>query len=284
MKKNIILVPTDFSEVADHALDHAIQVAKTFNNDIAILHITDDGVLGGLFNKNNYNDIVKDAIQIKLDKNIQRCKDSGIEATTIVKSGKIYKVVTETADEMGCDSIIMGTHGASGFETFIGSNASKVISYSNVPVVVVKEESSSKASYKSIVMPIDLSLESKQKVSWAVKLAKQYNSTIHLINDKMKDEFLANHISAQRAATIHMLEEANVAYTFTELDGGSVAQQVLNYAETINADLILIMSQQEKGFSEYIMGSHAQQIVNHSGKVPVMCINPKEISMSFDYH
>ncbi|MBI3232901.1 MAG: universal stress protein, partial [Bacteroidetes bacterium] len=242
MKKNIILVPTDFSEVADHALEHAIQVAKTFNNDIAILHVTDEGMLGGLFQKNSYNDLVKDAIQAKLDKCVEKCKQSGIDATTQVKSGKIYKTVTETADELGCDSIIMGTHGASGLETFIGSNASKVISYSNVPVVVVKEESSSKASYKSIVMPIDLTIESKQKVTWAIRLAKQYNSTIHLINDKKSDPFLVTHINAQRVQIASLLKENGVAYTEKEIDGGSVAQQVLNYAEAINADLILIMS------------------------------------------
>lgn len=276
MKKNTILVPTDFSEVADHALQHAIHVAKTFSNDIAVLHITDEGVLGGLFNKSSYNDLLKDAIQAKLSLCVQQCAESGITATSHIKSGKVYKAVNETAEELGCDSIIMGTHGASGFESLIGSNASKVMSGANMPVVIVKEQSDTKASYKNIVMPIDLTIESKQKVSWAIHLAKYYNSTIHLVNDKKSDEFLVTHINANRLQVSRMLDEKGVKYTSKEIDGGSLAQEVLNYAEAIDADLILIMSQQEKGFSEYILGSHAQQIVNHSGKVPVMCINPKE--------
>lgn len=277
MKKNTILVPTDFSEVASHALDHAIHVAKTFNNDIAIIHVTEESLLGGLFAKGNYNDLVKDAIQIKLNECIDRCKQSGIEAASYIKAGKPYKVIPETADEIGCDSIIMGTHGASGLANFIGSNSSRVITQSNVPVVVVKEHSSTKASYKNIVMPIDLSLESKQKVKWAIHLAKYYNSTIHIISDKKSDEFLANHIQAQLAQVKTMLKENNVDYTNKEFDSGSEAEQVLMYAEAINADLILIMSQQEKGFADFLLGSAAQQIVNSSGKVPVMCINPKDV-------
>jgi nucleotide-binding universal stress UspA family protein len=74
-----------------------------------------------------------------------------------------------------------------------------------------------------------------------------------------------------------MLTDNGVNFTSKEFNSGSEAEQVLMYAEAINADLILIMSQQEKGFADYLLGSAAQQIVNSSGKVPVMCINPKEV-------
>jgi nucleotide-binding universal stress UspA family protein len=62
----------------------------------------------------------------------------------------------------------------------------------------------------------------------------------------------------------------------------SFAEDTLAYANEIDADLIMIMSQQEKGFSEFLLGSYAQQIVNHSGKVPVMCINSNDTGVIID--
>jgi len=62
----------------------------------------------------------------------------------------------------------------------------------------------------------------------------------------------------------------------------SFAEDTLAYADEIKADLIMIMSQQEKGFSEFLLGSYAQQIVNHSGKVPVMCINSHDTGVIID--
>ncbi|MSQ79584.1 MAG: universal stress protein [Flavobacteriaceae bacterium] len=282
MSKNTILVPTDFSEVANHALEHAIQVAKTFDNNIAILHVTEQGFLGGIFNKNSYDELVKEAMQSKMQTLADKCAVAGISASIHVKSGKVYKMVTEVADELKCDSIIMGTHGASGIEAIMGSNASRVMNYANQPVVVVKEDCGTKASYKHIVFPVDLSAESKQKVQWAIHLAKYYKSTIHCVAFKYNDEFLVNQLNAQVAYIENKLKDNDVASNTKWLEG-NVASGVLNYAEAINADLILIMTQQDKGFSEYLLGSEAQQIVNHSGSVPVMCINPKEMGFLMNY-
>jgi nucleotide-binding universal stress UspA family protein len=282
MKKNIILVPTDFSEIATYALEHAIHVAKTFDNYIAILHVAEEGFLGSLFNK-GYDGMIKEAIDAKLEACKKKCADQGIEATTHIKAGKIYKMVVEAADELGCDSIIMGTHGASGIEAIVGSNATKVMSASNVPVVIIKEASGSKGAYKNIVFPLDLTLESKQKIQWAVRLAKTYNSTIHLVSFKESDDFLSLRANANVVQIEKMLAEAGIKHTHKELESGSIAAQVLSYAEGMNADLIMIMAQQDKSFKEFFLGAYAQQIVNHSGSVPVMAINPKDIPMTGDY-
>ena len=89
----------------------------------------------------------------------------------------------------------MGTHGASGFTRIVGSNAGKVINYSTVPVIVVKSNKVNNA-YKNIVFPLDLSVESKQKVKMAIHLGKAYKSTIHILYNKVSDEFLNNKMIA----------------------------------------------------------------------------------------
>lgn len=281
-KVNTILVPTDFSDVASNALDHAIAVATTFKNNIALLHVMEDGVLGNIIKK-SYDTIVQEAIQMKLDGLVLKCESMGIKATTHQKHGKIYKTIAETATELGCDSIIMGTHGASGIETIIGSNASRVISVSDVPVIVIKEKSSKK-DYQNIVFPLDLTLESKQKVKWAVHLAKYYKSTIHISTFHESDEFLRNRIVANLHQVEAIFRENKIEFTSKELnDSGNYADQTIAYAESINADLIIIMTQQDTGISEFFLGSYAQQIVNRASTVPVMCCNPRETGFTYEY-
>ncbi len=278
-KKNIMLVPVDFSEISLLALNHAAQVAKHFDNDLVLVNILEEDFLSSVFSfsKNDTKDeLAKEALLNKLNTVANDIKNKyGIACITTAKTGKIYKTIIETAEEYGCDCIIMGTHGASGVERIIGSNASRVISYSTIPVIVVKTEKHPSA-YKHVVFPLDLTSESKQKVKWALHLAKAYNSTIHILTYKMSDEFLNNKMMANLNQIKTLLSDNGVAYDeMIMTSNDDFAKATINYAEAINADLIMIMTQSEdKSIREYIIETYAQQIVNDAGNVPVFCINP----------
>ena len=289
-KKNTILVPTDFSQVAENALDHAIQVAKTFGNNLCILHIFEDSLIGSIWGKaNSYREgMVGQMLQEKLDRMVADIKEKhGLNARAEIRNGRIYSTIIDFAEDDANDveSIIMGTNGASGLRQLVGSNASRVISQADVPVVVVKEKQYGNG-YKNIVMPIDLTLESKQKVWWAIHLAKKYDSTIHIISIKESDEFLARRTNANMNQVEEYLTKNGVKHTTKLLDQydykGNPAEDTLQYAGEINADLIMIMSRQEKQFSEWIIGSYAQQIVNRHSAMPVMCITPKKTGFVAD--
>lgn len=286
---NTILVPYDFSEIAKNALGHALKVADAYKNNITLLHILDDGgLLGSLFSDDHKNELINEAINIKLDKLIAECKVDfpNVEINKRIETGKIYKVITNIANDEDYDSIIMGTNGASGLQQITGSNASRVINYANVPVVVVKEKSIGSKGYEKIVLPIDMTRESRQKVRWAVHLAKKFNSVIHVIYENASAEEFKIRINGAVNQTTDILNQNNVNFVLRPLDEDkypdSFAEDTLNYANEIDADLIMIMSQQEKGFSEFLLGSYAQQIVNHSGKVPIMCINSNDAGVILD--
>lgn len=286
---NTILVPYDFSEIAKNALGHALKVADAYKNNITLLHILDDGgIFGSLFSDEHKNELINEALNIKLDKLISECKVDfpNVEINKRIESGKIYKVITNIANDEDYDSIIMGTNGASGIQQITGSNASRVINYANVPVVVVKEKSIGSKGYEKIVLPIDMTRESRQKVRWAVHLAKKFNSVIHVIYENASAEEFKIRINGAVNQTTDILNQNNVNFVLRPLDEDkypdSFAEDTLNYANEIDADLIMIMSQQEKGFSEFLLGSYAQQIVNHSGKVPIMCINSNDAGVILD--
>lgn len=289
-KKNTILVPTDFSQVAENALDHAVQVAKSFGNEICIMHIFEESFIGSIWGqKNSYKEgLVGQMLQEKLDRMVEDIeKNHGIKARSVIASGRIYSAIQDyiEEDENDIESIIMGTQGAHGMAQIVGSNASRVIAGSTVPVVVVKEKQYGQG-YQNIVLPVDLSLESKQKVWWAIQMAKKFNSTIHIIAIKLTDEFLMNRVKANLHQVEEVLSKNGVKHTSKMLADeqypGNPADDTLQYAEEINADLIMIMTQQEKGFTEFIIGSYAQQIVNKHSSIPVMCITPKKTGFKAD--
>lgn len=277
-KKNVMLVPIDFSEISLNALEHAAQTAKHFNNDLVLLSIVEESILSSIFSNNDEKEALAREKTIpeleKLAANIHQ--KYGVKCTSEVKVGRIYKTVIETAQEFGCDCIIMGTHGASGFTRIVGSNAGKVINYSTVPVIVVKSNKENNA-YKNIVFPIDLSAESKQKVKMAIHLGKAYKSTIHILYNKVSDEFLNNKMIANLHQIENIFIENSIEFTTKEVDESSsdFAEETLKFAEYSKADLIMIMTQSEdKDISEYLIDTYSQRIVNAEGTVPVMCINP----------
>ncbi|MGC6414524.1 MAG: universal stress protein [Bacteroidia bacterium] len=283
---NNILVPTDFSEVADFAVKHAINVAKAYNNEITLIYIIEEGFFGNLFSKSQ-SAIMKDAIKTKLEVLADDIRnESKVTINTRIETGKVYKTIAEIANEEKYDSIIMGSHGASGLEQVVGSNASRTIQYAEVPVVVVKNISVGEQGYKKIVMPFDLTIESKQKLNWGISVAKKFDSEIHIVFSQEEDEYLKRKLNNNIARIKVALEDNNVKFVMYEFKDGildNFANEVHNYAKIIDADLIVAMTHMEKGISEFIIGTMTQQLVNKAEKVAVMCIHPTEPNFNYDY-
>lgn len=282
---NNILVPTDFSDLASSALGHAIKVAQIYKNEITLLNIVDEGLFGGIFTSGNQSELVKEAVQNRLNNIAAEVKTKhGVTVHTRIDSGRIYKTISNIANEENFDSIIMGSHGANGLEQVIGSNASRTIQYADVPVVVVKNHSAGEG-YKKIVMPIDLTIESRQKTDWAVHVAKKFNSEIHVAYQGSSDEFTQNRIKANVKSVENKLIQNGVNFKSVEIQDKlleNYATEIMNYAEKANADLIMVMTDMELGISDIIRGTYTQQIVNRSN-TPVMCIHPKEIGFTYNY-
>lgn len=282
---NNILVPTDFSDIANNALDHAISIAKAYNNEITLMYVIDEGFLSGLFSSNN-SELVQEAAEARLAKiATEFSTTSGVKINTRIEKGKVYKIVANIANEENYDSIIMGSSGASGFEQVIGSNASRTIQYAQVPVVVVKQHSD-KDGYKRIVMPIDLSIESRQKVDWAIHLGKKFGSEIHVVYSGSTDQFVQTKIYANTKNVENALTTHGVKFITKEIEDKrfeNFASEVLDYANFVNSDLILVMTHTEASIAEMMIGTLTQQLVNRSERIPVMCIHPRETGFTYDY-
>ena len=276
------IVPVDFSENSLLAIDHAVALSKINggNEHITLLHVIEGSSFNSVSDQMEVESGSRDALAIegainRLHKLAAKhlVTDANITFQFLVAGGKAYRKIAEVAEQVNADLIVMGTHGSSGIQAFAGSNASKVIQIAPCPVVVIKEKAFVRG-YKNIVLPLDLSSETKQKVNIAVKIAKAHDATIHIVTMTASDEFIAQRLRANLAQVKSHLADRDINYTSTELDG-NFAMHTLTWAQGRDADLIIIMAERDRGFTDYIFGTVAQQIVNRS-PIPVMAVKPDE--------
>jgi nucleotide-binding universal stress UspA family protein len=272
-----ILIPIDFSETAFIAIEHAAFIAQTFKAELVLLHVVERH--WEQFNIIQPELVVPNPSEITqvIEKKLEQVASDifakyGVKSTAITSDGSIFSEIVAVADEHNVDLVIMGTHGTKGFvQFFIGSNTYKVVTQSNCPVLSVQKHAE-KVSYKNIVLPIDDSMHSRQKVNHAISIAKAFDSTIHIIGlhesggDK-KFELKLEQIE-------EYIQKSGGKFTRKIFKDTNQARVSHEYAKAINADLIIIMTDQDENITGRLLGTYAQQIVNHS-EIPVLSIRPQ---------
>ena len=277
---NKILIPYDFSETADLSLEHAIFMAKLLKAEITLLHIVETVSFTSAISHafSGFEQKIESATNEKLE---QLAKDihqkSGISLKVRSEVGRIYKKICAVAKEMGTDIIIMGTHGSSGYQKFtVGTNTSRVVQESPCPVLSVQTHAKG-LGFKRIALPIDDSNESRQKVPLAVGLAQFYGSHISiigLINSSNADLIRKFKIKVEQVE--EYVVNHDLQYDTRYVEGNDLSGLTMKTAEEIDADLLVIMTEQEPSLTGFLLGTYATKVVNNS-KIPVLSIHPAEV-------
>ncbi|PKP34845.1 MAG: hypothetical protein CVU00_05055 [Bacteroidetes bacterium HGW-Bacteroidetes-17] len=257
-KMNILLVPTDFSEVGNNAIDMAAKSAKLLKYKLCLLHVIES----------------EDAsAAAKLDHLATEVKNKfGIEVQTIIRKGSIFTTIGQTAKDIGAKLLFMGTHGKVGLQKVTGSFAIKVVTSSETPVIVVQKRPFEK-TFKDIVLPITTDYGPWEKTKWSEYIAKEFNAKIHIHH--LNTESIAK---AVETITAHF-KENKVAFTVKVAEkSGNFEKQVVDYATSINSELIMIMTNPSKGLTNFILGSYDEDILFNTPQIPVMCINPRDVN------
>jgi nucleotide-binding universal stress UspA family protein len=195
--RNHILVPIDFSEQSFIALGQSYNLARLTKADITLINVIDDTYYLPFFQKKEDKTLEK-KIQKELEKLAHETTEKvGVRVFTLVVSGKVYEEIQKAAKKLKCSFIIMGTNGSMGLKKFIGSNALRVIRESPCPVITIKGKKH-RPGCKNIVVPLDLSKETKEKVRHAIEFAQLFGSIIHLVTVlNTDDEFIVNKLKRQ---------------------------------------------------------------------------------------
>jgi nucleotide-binding universal stress UspA family protein len=263
--RRTILVPWDFTPVAEYALKHAVKVAKRVNNEISLVHIVKK--------KSEINSAEK-----KLTDTVEKTfSDDGIRPNIIVKEGSIFTTIGEVADEVASNLVIMGTHGIRGMQKLTGSWALKVIVSSKVPFIIVQEPPKDKDNiFENIALPINFKKENKENVLWLNYLADYYKSKFHILRAKNTDSLFKRGVESNVIFTKKYFDSKGIQYDISEADGHKdFSKESVEFASNNDADLILVMTTKSIGFTDYVLGAHEQFIIANSSKIPVMCINPR---------
>ena len=143
MKLNKILFPTDFSEAAEKAFQYALFLADYHKAELTLLHVVDQ-----LHGYTYYETLALTPMEVvesmvkhahgKLQELVKRAEDT-VTANEIVREGKSWDAICNTATEENADIIVIGSHGRTGLShALIGSVAESVVRHASCPVLVVR--------------------------------------------------------------------------------------------------------------------------------------------------
>ena len=264
--KKLIVVPWDFTPVAEHALAHAVKISRMVHDEVCLLHIVDKGI-----KPHEEGEKLVNLRHVAGENSKKYNMPVGAE---IIK-GSIFTSIAEFVNDKEASLVIMGTHGMKGMQKLTGSWALKVIVKSKVPFIVVQDPPADQERYHNIVFPVDFRRENKEKTQMAIYMGKYFDSKVHMLVTTSTDTALLKKTKTNLNFAIRYLIQNNIEYEIHEISRGDFAQQTLDFAQRINADLILIMTTKNITFADYMVGASEQYIIANSSKIPVCCVNPK---------
>ncbi len=270
---NIILVPTDFSEVCENAVNHTLQIAKYIDFKVILLHVVNEDTLAYL----EKSGLTKESLENKLKEHAEKYKiEFGIQVDYLIKEGKLFKQVQKAVTETGANMVVLGTHGKVGFQKITGSYALKVITKTFVPTIVVQKKALIEP-YRNIVFPVTVETQDRQKVNWAIYIAKTFRSTVHIFPKRENESYHKSKIMNVVKQIKTIFDKHNVKYIdkVSEEGAGNFAKQVIDYAVVNKADLIMTMV--STGSFLPFFDSQDEQIIFNTSQIPVICINPTSV-------
>jgi nucleotide-binding universal stress UspA family protein len=271
------IVPIDFSDNSLKGLEIALIYARYISSNIQMVYVQkkSSDYSASMAEEHKY------ATQ-KFEEIIKEFSPTLINESKlgyIIKQGKIYEEVVNQAHSYNESIIATCTHGASGFEEiFIGSNTFKIIETTKRPVITIRK-GEVPTQINNIVVPITANPESRQKVPYTALLAKFFNAKLHVVTECTgKSEKIKVKLSSYLKQITEYLEDKRVPFVTDELCGDQISDLTVNYASSINAELISITAEKESGLSLF-GGSHAHEVINKANNCLVLNLSPRELNV-----
>ena len=272
-----IIVPIDFSEYSEYALNAAAILAKKNNADIIVVHMLELATVHA-YGKETQNEHMEKALfytklaEKKFDEFLRKDYLEGISVTPIIRHFKVFSELGEVASDNKADLIVMGSKGSSGMsEFFIGSNTEKVVRNSEIPVLVIKAKPVN-WDVKKVVFAIDFSDDATPSFLSAIKLLDSLNAEIQLLyvnlpgdgfrsTDEM--EAAVENFLQQTEGNLNRLKDVHYIADKTAEKG------ILKYANKVNADMVALTTHGRTGLAHLFEGSISEDLANHAN-FPIM--------------
>ncbi len=265
-KEKRYIVPHDFSSTADTALNHALKVARTTGGIVHLLHVVNKPIQ------------VEEARNKLIEIAAKAMKEDHVRVEAIVRIGNIFDDIAEYSDEIKAQMVFMGTHGTKGWQKISGSYAMKVIESTFTPFVIVQQKNIKETGYDDIVVPLDLSKNTQQKLRVVTEISKYFTSRVHIVVPKISDSDDKIDINLTLAFAKKQLIENQVKFTTAVLEG-DFPKEIIKYSVAHECDLIAVVNNSvEKIGGNLFASSSEQALITNDAQIPVMLINPKDLT------
>ena len=284
MEKHKIIVGYDFQELSNAALKHAYDLAQFVNSGILLLLVINDDLLmlsSDVF-KNAHSDRIKKKITDSMQREIadrldtvvkEASAESGVAVNYRIETGKIYERIIEIAKENRARFIVMGRTSKESDRRGFGSNVMHVVEEATCPVITIPTVTC-RTTFKNIVLPIDLTKQTREEVFNAISFGLFFDATIHLVSVIMGGiSPRKSRIYKKMQGMKKMIDENGVKCTdkLFKKSPLPVHDVVFNYSDDIHADALMIMTHQEISTSDKYIGAVAHQIIRGSS-IPVISL------------
>ena len=276
---NLILVPTDFSEVCKNAIDFAVKVGEMLKFDVCIYHVINKES-EKLFDGENVKELVEKNL-IALQEEF--AAKTSLEIQYAYEEGSIFDLIHHKAQQIGANLIVLGTHGKKGMQRLFGSFALKVITRAQVPTLVVQKKPFK--SVKKFLFPVNSFTEARQKVNYAITIGKVFDAEMVIYKEKVKDSTDQNRLEIITKQIVEAFKKEGIRYSVEVAESaGESAKLLISQAVEKNMDMIMIVTEPQVGSSHFSVGPWNEKIMFNEAQIPVLCINPVEHSnVYFDF-
>ncbi|WP_019986602.1 universal stress protein [Rudanella lutea] len=266
-----ILFPTDFSAQSQQALPIAAQLAKLFNARLDLVHVQSPPLATGwtpvptLEAASANADMLTETIAAGFEQLKQLpCLQGVVVKTHLVEGTDVTEVLTQPTFA-GAGLIVMSSSGAGGLkETLLGSNAERMIRHARIPVLVLKNPLHY-LDLRSVVFASSFTDVYDASMNFIHELLDSYDfPQLHLLFVNTLGRFTASHDIQPRMEDFVKRYHLGVT-SMTELNELEVEAGIMRFAQTHQADLVVLGTHGRQGLRHLLQGSIAEDVANHAG-------------------
>ena len=266
------ILTTDFSKGSQKALDYAAYLATQSNSNLTLLWV--DNTIKQDFEE--VDNSIKDEGRKSLTTECNRIKIlfPNLKIDKKIKSGKVYQEISSFVKTQTNPLLVLSSHGASGYkDLWIGSNANRIITNTNCPVLIVRRNiENTDIIISKILVPIDHTHDTLKKLNFIIPIAKIFNSEIKIVSIYSN---LLNSLNIKVEQNLSIakqnIDKTTLKATYDKIVSDNIANDLLKYITNCNCDLVVIMNEQNLLKDNNLIGELPMQIINQS-VIPVLSI------------
>lgn len=255
-----ILVFTDFTKNSKIALNHAVIIGKILEKEITIACLNN-----ALENEAELHSRLRTFAEGCATETVVLNKDYSKSFLEIVpKINAILAIVSYRDDEKNHD--------------FHPKNLLKLFKKSRIPYLFVNKDIEDADFYKKIILPIDSTKESKEKVLWASYFSRFNEAVIKVITPKVKDEYFVRQLNNNQKFIKKIFANFEVDFEIvnTSEKESTIDMKAVNIANEEKAGLVIVLATKSYSLFDYFRGPKELQTILNQWKIPVMCLNPRD--------